>query len=57
MTAYTLRAIDPELWASVKSRAAADRLPLRSLLLALLRSYAAGQIQIEAHQPTVRTPS
>jgi hypothetical protein len=43
MTAY----IDPTLWVQVKARASQDGLPLRQLVLRLLRAYADGKIRIE----------
>ncbi len=47
MSSYILRTIDPNLWIAVKARAAVDGLPLRALILALLRGYAAGDISIK----------
>ena len=40
MPNYILRKIDPDLWASVKARAAAEGRPLRFVILALLKAYA-----------------
>ncbi len=40
MPSYILRKIDPDLWASVKARAAAEGRPLRFIILALLKAYA-----------------
>lgn len=47
MPSYILRTIDPELWVKVKQRAEKDGLPLRALILALLRGYAEGEITIQ----------
>ena len=46
---YMLRLTHPEnleLWQRVKTRAAVDGWPLRSLILALLRGYADGRLTI-----------
>jgi hypothetical protein len=48
MTNYIVRSIDRRLWREVKKRAAADDLSLRSVILALLRGYAAGALTIAA---------
>ena len=40
---YLLRNIDPNLWARVKVRAAKDRVPIRTVLLRLLRAYVRGR--------------
>jgi hypothetical protein len=45
---YILRSIDPDLWARVKQRASADQLPLRVLILQLLKGYAEGRIRVTA---------
>jgi hypothetical protein len=45
---YLLRNIDIALWARVKSRALTDGLPLRALILALLRAYADQSVSITA---------
>jgi hypothetical protein len=47
-TNYLLRDIDVHLWQRVKTRAHADGLRLRAVILALLRSYASGAIRIDA---------
>jgi hypothetical protein len=39
MPTYVIRAIDADLWRKFKSRAALDGLPLRSVILALIRRY------------------
>ncbi len=39
MPSYILRKIDPDLWASVKARAAEEGRPLRFVILALLKAY------------------
>jgi hypothetical protein len=41
MSAYILRNIDPTLWESVKAQAAKEGRPLRFVILALLKAYAA----------------
>ncbi|HAM57564.1 MAG TPA: hypothetical protein DCQ64_19985 [Candidatus Rokubacteria bacterium] len=41
MKNYIIRDMDPGLWVRVKTRAAADDRPLRSIILALLEWYAA----------------
>ena len=48
MSSYILRTIDPDLWARVKTRAALDGMPLRAVILHLLRLYGQGQIVIHA---------
>jgi len=48
MPSYILRNIDDGLWTKVKARASKDGLPLRALILALLRGYAAGEFRILA---------
>jgi hypothetical protein len=48
MPSYILRNIDPTLWTRVKERATGEQLPLRQLLLHLLRAYADGAIHIRA---------
>lgn len=48
MPAYILRDIDPDLWERVKARAQADGIALRALILALLRAYAKGHVDIAA---------
>jgi hypothetical protein len=48
MPSYILRNINPELWQQVKQRAASDQLPLRVLILQLLKGYAEGEIHIRA---------
>lgn len=48
LAAYILRNIDDKLWARVKARAQADGLPLRGLILALLRAYADRVIHLTA---------
>lgn len=40
MPTYMMRAIDPDLWRKVKSRAAADGVNMRGLILWLLALYA-----------------
>lgn len=45
-TTYLLRDVPADLWERTKRRAALDRLPLRSVLLLLADSYAAGTITI-----------
>jgi hypothetical protein len=50
MAAYILRNITPELWQRVKARAESEQLPLRQLLLHLLRGYADGEITISARR-------
>jgi hypothetical protein len=52
MLSYILRSIDPELWDDVKARAARDGLPLRAVILALLRGYAAGELAIRGAKLT-----
>lgn len=47
MTAYMLRAIDPELWSAVKARAQAEGHPLRWVLLRLLHAYATHAINLD----------
>lgn len=39
MASFILRKIDPEFWAQVKSKAAADRISLYALILRLLALY------------------
>lgn len=54
---YMLRLTQPEhaeLWQRVKTRAAVDGLPLRQLLLALLRGYAEGRLTVTL--PRVESP-
>jgi hypothetical protein len=46
MPSYILRTIDPDLWARVKKRAEVDALPLRGVIMALLRAYADGHVEI-----------
>lgn len=48
MPSYILRTIDPALWADVKTRADSDGLPLRQVILALLRHYADGKVRLAA---------
>jgi hypothetical protein len=48
MPSYILRTIDPDLWARAKARAAADQIPMRQVILALLRLYADEQIRVRA---------
>lgn len=48
MPSYILRNIDPTLWQRVKTRATGEQLPLRQLLLLLLRGYADGELHIRA---------
>jgi hypothetical protein len=36
---YPLRNVPPDLWASVKSRAALDQMSIRSVVIDLLRYY------------------
>lgn len=48
MSNYLLRDIDPELWERVKERAKRDEMPLRSLILALLKGYADEKIHVRA---------
>ena len=50
MSAFILRNIDPALWVRVKARAQGEQLPLRQLLLLLLRGYADGEIHISARR-------
>ena len=40
---YLLREIDPVLWRRVKVRAAQEGVPIRTVLLRLLRRYVAGR--------------
>lgn len=57
MPSYILRTIDPELWVRVKARADREGLPLRALILALLRAYADGHLSVSDRQVTQqRTP-
>lgn len=53
MPTYILRTIDPSLWETVKARAAVDGLPLRRIILALLKLYGQGKIDVS----TTATPS
>lgn len=46
MTAYLLRNIDGELWASVRRRARLDGLSVRAVILHLLYAYAAGRLSV-----------
>lgn len=46
MTAYLLRDIDPAVWKRFKSRAAAEGIPMRALLLGLIEAYAEGAIAL-----------
>lgn len=48
MPSYILRTIDADLWDRVKTRAEKDGLPLRALILALLRAYADGKVSVPA---------
>jgi hypothetical protein len=50
MSSFILRKIDPDLWQRVKTRATGEQLPLRQLLLLLLRGYADGEIHISARR-------
>jgi hypothetical protein len=50
MPSYILRTIDPKLWERVKARASKDGLPLRALILALLRGYAAGDFSVSGRE-------
>jgi|KBSSwiStaDraftv2_1062776.scaffolds.fasta_scaffold00399_25 predicted DNA binding CopG/RHH family protein len=40
---YLLRDVDPGLWQRVKVRAAKDGVPIRTLILKLLRTYLSGR--------------
>jgi hypothetical protein len=46
MPNYILRSIDPDLWTRVKTKAASEQLPLRVLILQLLRAYADGEVTV-----------
>lgn len=46
MPSYILRNIDPKLWERVKARAQRDDLPLRALILAMLKAYADGRLEL-----------
>ena len=48
MSAYILRNIDPALWDRVKLRAGRDGLPLRQVILLLLRAYAEERVFLSA---------
>lgn len=54
MPSYILRAIDPDLWARVKTRSEAEGIPLRAIILKLLELYADGKVAISAAK--VRQP-
>jgi len=43
---YMLRDVPPELWAEVKGKAAHEMVPLRALIIRLLRAYVAGQVTV-----------
>jgi hypothetical protein len=47
MPNYILRSIDPDLWTRVKTKAASEQLPLRVLILQLLRAYADGEVGVQ----------
>lgn len=46
MSDHLIRKVPDDLWQRVKARATAEQLPLRQLLLHLLRSYADGDLSI-----------
>jgi len=46
MPSYILRTIPDELWTRVKAQATGDNLPLRYVMLGLLKAYADGDIRI-----------
>jgi hypothetical protein len=46
MASYILRTIDPDLWARVKTRSEGDSIPLRQVILALLKLYAEGRVTV-----------
>lgn len=48
MPDFLIRKIDPALWARVKARAEKQDLPLRTVVLQLLRAYAKGDVTIAA---------
>ena len=54
MPSYILRTIDPTLWGTVKARAALDGMPLRGVILHLLRLYGQGQIVIHAAKASTK---
>jgi hypothetical protein len=48
MPSYILRNVPPELWDAVKARAEGEGLPLRHIILQLLRAYAEGHVHLTA---------
>ena len=55
MPSFILRTIDPTLWATVKAQATLDGMPLRGVILHLLRLYAQGRIAIRAAKVAERS--
>jgi hypothetical protein len=51
MSSYLLRSIPPELWDEVRARATRDGIPMRQVLLFLLRAYADGQLDLGVTVP------
>lgn len=46
MPSYIIRKLDDGLWKRVKARAASDELPLRAVLVALVKLYAEGRVSV-----------
>jgi hypothetical protein len=56
MSTYVLRAVDEALWRRFKSRAAAEGLPLKYLMLQLIEAYADRKIDVDACKAERMTP-
>ena len=50
MPSYFLRGASDELWGAVKRRAVEDQIPLRELILALLRAYVERKVDVSARE-------
>jgi hypothetical protein len=50
MPSYILRKINPELWARFKARSESEGIPMRALMLLLIKAYADREINLQAER-------
>jgi hypothetical protein len=50
MPSYILRTIPPELWARFKARSEQEGIPMRALMLLLIKAYADREINLQAER-------
>jgi hypothetical protein len=56
MASYILRKINPELWARFKARSESEGIPMRALMLLLIKAYADHDITLQAERTDFPLP-